>query len=383
MKKAMFYLILCAFTHFVGVYGTRPYLVLLASSLGANDVQVGLISSLYSVVQASIALLVGGMIESISPRFTLTAGGAVFLVAAALLTQAYSLWLIALCSLLVGLSHVLVLITLQYLVTGMPGKSRNSNVGLYTFANSAGTFVGPTFGGYMYEWLGSNPSFWGVFVFGVLSLVVSFGIPNIKADNSEQAAQMSIRQLISDKKVLNLIIISGMVLFTTEVIITYFPLYGQQIGLRSRNIGIVLGCSGMSQMMIRPFLGIASNHISRRRLLFTCLFGGGTGILLYGFFSQYQILIAIAICTGACLGLLNPLLMITTVDAGPANQRGRILSLRIMSNFIGQTASPLIFGLISTLAGLSPVFWLSGVGMIICSAVARKTLSETPKIGAE
>ena len=375
MKKTVFYLIICSFTHYVGVFGTRPYLILLAASLGASDLQVGLIASLYSMGQAAIALLVGKMIDGISPRFTLTTGSVILLIAVFLLTQASTLWLVALCSLLIGLSHVLVLITLEYTVTGLPQKSRDNSVGMYTFANSAGSFVGPAFGGYMYEWLGSNHSFWGAFMFGVLSLALSFVVPNIKA-KGEKTNNYSIRHLIQDKKVLNLVIISGIILFTTEVIITYFPLYGQQIGLRSNKIGIVLGCSGMSQMLIRPFLGIASRRIPRRRLLFTCLLGGGTGIFLYGIFNQYMLLIIIAICTGACLGLINPLMMITTVDAVPSDKRSETLSLRIMGNCIGQTTSPIIFGLVSSLAGLSPVFWISGIGMIICSAMIRNTVSE-------
>ena len=374
MTRALVCVILCSFTHFVGIYGTRPYLSLLASSLGASDVQVGLIAAVYSVVQAALALLVGRVVERYGSRLTLTCGGIFLLIGTAMLTQTHSLWMAALSSLLLGSSHVMVLITVQYLVTGLPSSARNTSVGLYTFANSAGTFVGPTFGGYMYEWLGANTSFWGTFVFGLLALAVSFGIPNVKSDPEDTSQQMSIRELLSDKKVLKLIIVSAMVLFTTEVIITYFPLYGQQLGLGSAAIGVVLGCSGMSQMLIRPFVGPLSKRIPRRSLLFTCLLGGGTGIVCYGFFSNYYVLIAVAIASGAFLGLLNPLMMITTVDASPSSQRSRVLSLRIMCNFAGQTASPLVFGLVSTLLGLAPVFWFSGAGMIICSGVIRRIL---------
>ena len=369
----------CTFTHFVSIYGMRPYISLLAAENGANNIIVGLIAALYSIIQVVIALPVSKIIDKYGTRLPITYGSFLLVLSGAGLSIVHNIIFIGFCSFILGLSHGLVLLGLQHSVTSIGSElDRDKYVGIYTFSNSVGMLVGPVIGGYSHYWLGSNLGFLTTMISSVFSIAFVIFIPN-SIREKRQDKTFSINQLLANNKILRILLLSSIVLFSTDITINYFPLYGTEIGLSVIEIGKVLSFSSTASMISRLFLGKFSSLYNRENILKYCLIFGGIGLACYSIFTVYNCLLIIAFLSGSFIGLLNPLTMIGAADIAPKGELSKVLALRIMGNFLGQTISPLAFGLLSIIIGLSPIFLVSGIGLVISTLLVSKNTLNSMK----
>ena len=63
-------------------------------------------------------------------------------------------------------------------------------------------------------------------------------------------------------------------------------------------------------------------------------------------------------------------------DDGVRGQRGQVLALRVMGNYFGQSVSPVVFGLLGSLIGLAPVFWISGSILALSAGLTRQAKTQ-------
>ena len=138
--------------------------------------------------------------------------------------------------------------------------------------------------------------------------------------------------------------------------------------------------SGLAQVFIRPFLKKFITLFRRDRVLYFCFLLGGISIMAYGLVKEHILFILVAGFSGMMLGLANPLTLLAVSYAAPSDQRSQVLALRIMGNYLGQTISPLFFGLLANAIGFAPVFWISGGIMALNSALVKKTQSITDPV---
>lgn len=365
MKNTSLLVILINFTHCLALYASRPYLSLLAVYWGADAAQTGLIVSMYSVIQAAGTLYVGRLIERLGEKKPLIAGAAIYTLGVVGLVFAQKPWLIGLCALFMGAAHCIILLSSQSIITGvMKEAERDKAIGYFAFANSAGAFVGPSIGGYMQDVLGVNEGFLGAAALSLISMLIARLLPKLKGEKN--LARTKIGDIIKHPLVISNLLLSGAVFFASDIITTYLPLYGAEIGLTATAIGFVLSANGLAQMLIRPFLGHVCARIPRDSAFRLCLLMGGIGTVCLGLLKSFYPLLLAAIFVGLTLGLANPLTLITVSDVSSPENRNRVLALRLMSNYAGQTISPITFGALANIAGLASVFWGSGGVMLAC-----------------
>ncbi len=362
---AYLYLIL-NFLHFTALNASRPYFSLLASENNAGIIGVGIITSLYSIGQVLLAMPIGRLIDRIGSKAPVIWGTVMFIFGVSGLAFSRHLLLITFFIMMVGLSHVVILLGGQSVMTAVPaGESRNRFVGLHTFANSAGSFVGPIIGGYLQDRWGTNFGYFGAVIIGVLCTFVAIASPQNR-NKLDRSDDKGIRSVLKNRQIIRIIVVSGIVLFSIEVTLSYFPMYGSEIGLSTVAIGTILSVRGMAQMIIRPFLKNLIAWFRRDRIMIFSLVFGGLSIVMYGLLNTYWALILAAGFSGITLGLAMPLTLLAVSDVAPRDQSSQVLALRVMGNYLGQSVSPLSFGLLGTLLGLAPVFWISG-GILVLS----------------
>ena len=356
--------------HCLSLHASRPFLSLMAVQLGASVAEVGLISAPYSLIQAAVALPAGRLIATRGIRPVALLGGGIFLAGLLLLIQAHNLWALATASALMGLGHVLILLCGQYVVTGRPDSTEKAQaVGWLSFSTSLGSFLGPVIGGAMQQSLGNRMGFTGGLLSAAIGLACACCLPRKTARPSgcPPVASVSTR----GGEPWRGIITSGVIFFSADILTTYLPLYGQQAGLDTAAVGIVLGVNGLTQMAVRPFMGRLCARYSMYRVFYTCLLTGGGAIASIGTTSGFVPILLAAALAGCSIGLANPLALLTVSGTKDDALRSRVLALRVMANYAGQTVSPLLFGALAALAGMRPVFWVSGGILLLCVTSAR------------
>lgn len=369
--KSGYYVIPFSFLHFVALHASRPYLSLLAASLGADAVGVGIISSMYSIVQVVCALMIGRLIDRAGQKPPSVLGAACYVLGLAVLLTARSLWLVGFSALLMGFSHGVILMCGQHVMTGIdPKQGREHLVGCFAFSNSAGAFVGPYLGGAAVDALGVRLGFLAAGAVAVLALGASLLLPNIRCANGGDRAPVI--SLLRNAQVMKNVVLSGAVYFAADIITTYLSLFGVERGLSVKEVGLVLALNGMAQMVIRPFLGALCRRLSFSRVFYSCLVLGGASMITLGFAKNFLIMASLSVLVGLAIGLANPLTLLTVADGAGAADRSSVLALRVMGNYGAQTLSPLVFGALANLAGLSTVFFGSGGVLLFCVWASRR-----------
>lgn len=357
--------------HNAALFAARPYLSLIAADFGASVMVVGFITSLYSVSQVLWAMPLGRLLDRRGTRPVARCGAAAFLLAVLGLTFAGHLAVITLCAILLGLSHVTLLLSVQNMLTAVCDQTRREHyIGMISFSASAGAFSGPLLGGYLRDTLGSSRGFLGAAGLGLLCLLLTLVLP-VREQTAGSARKASLGGLLRNSQIMRPVLVSGAVLFATEVTMSYLPLYCAQIGISALTIGSIMSVKGIAQMIIRPFLKTLVQLFRRERLLTLCLLLGGLCLAAYGLVHASWLFFVVAGLAGLSIGLALPLTLLAVSLVAPPDQRSQVLALRIMGNYLGQSMSPLIFGLIGQLAGLAPVFWLSGLVMAISTTILR------------
>lgn len=362
-----------SFIHYIAIFASRPYISLLAASIGTDNIGIGLIAGSYSGIQVIMALYAGKIIDRIGPRIPAIFGSVILVIGLVGLSIARHWLFILLCSVLIGFSHLFVLVSSQCVVTGWAsGSERENNVGLMTFMTSAASFLGPVLGGWLQDWRGISNSFLYMAFIGAAALILSFTIPNINYEEKSHDG-VSTWSIIRNPGILRAVIIGGTVLFSMEVLTIYFPLYGKEIGLSTAAIGTIFSVRGLSSMVVRPLMARILQLFGRKLVLFWSLVIGGFSILLYGLTANYYTLIVISVISGFALGLALPLTLVMVAEIASEEQRGRAMALRIMGNFAGQTVSPILFGFLAASLGLAPIFWVSGGLLMLCFKLIKDT----------
>lgn len=140
MNQAQNRTILLNFLHYTALYASRPYLSLLVEELGGSELEIGLIMSMYSLIQVATALLEGRWIAQRGTRAPAFFGSICFLLGTTILMFTSNLWIVGVGSLLMGVGHGLILLRGQYNVTGISDETlRTVAVGWLSFFNSVGT----------------------------------------------------------------------------------------------------------------------------------------------------------------------------------------------------------------------------------------------------
>jgi len=174
--------------------------------------------------------------------------------------------------------------------------------------------------------------------------------------------EMSVLQIF--KQVPILFMIYGLILFGNILlyaIVVFLPQYLEKIQITNPfHIGMFIS--------IAPLCGgfISFNYGKiRERLSYKTILAIALGLWTLGFSAISQsyaigIIVASVGLFGVGQGLVMPAVMVWVGESVPASFRGRISSYLATFGFVGQFASPLLFGPIALSYGLSHVFLTAG-----------------------
>ncbi len=166
-------------------------------------------------------------------------------------------------------------------------------------------------------------------------------------------------------------------LATTDIIVAFLPLLGEENGIAPVGIGVLLAVRAAASISSRLLLPVLLSRWSRTGLITSSLAGAGIGLAilpwLFGNPVVAGVLLAVA---GFFLGLGQPITMTLITQAVPPDARGAALALRLLGNRLGQVALPICAGLLGRAGGTGrcPLDVLSSAVRRI-NTVAEESLS--------
>ncbi|WP_248924443.1 MFS transporter [Paenibacillus hamazuiensis] len=360
------------------VSGTKPVVSLYATKLGATPAEIGIIVSVFAFLPALLAIHIGRWIDLYGIRRLVSLGGAgLFLSLVAPIVYPHFITFVF-SQALMGVAFTFQVVALQKRI-GVTGDIEK-RIATFSLVASLGAMAGPAMSTFLYEHYSFMVSYAVNSVLMLIGMVIVRLVSLEKwelaggaaeSHSSPDAAGGSVWSMLKQRDLRNAVIISGLMLSNREIFAAYFPLLGEKLNLSPTQIGIILSLMGAASMAIRMTQPVLVRRFGRMNVLTWALYISGVIYLLTPSIPLAVVLTILICILGAGLGLGQPLSLSYTIQVSPLERRGEVLGMRITFNRVSQLVVPLLFGSIGGVAGVTAIFWASGLLLLFGGVMTR------------
>lgn len=375
------------------MFSTRPVIPIYAEELGVSPLTIGMLVSSYSFLPMLLAIRAGRWVDRFGSRKMVFFGGGGLLLAFLLPFLSPRLPALFVSQLLFGFSQLFVVLSIQKTVGNLPGN-RDKLITAHSLSAAFGDMLGPLAGGFLFAHYGFRP----VFAMAVASAAAATALGLLLRARHWQGGVSAAREaypysgsawgLLQNVNLRKAVLISGIGLYSKELIVAYFPLYGTKMGMTAGEIGVVLSISALMTIIVRFVQYPLVQRFGRTRLMTVTLFLGAAAYAAIPATGSPALLTVIIAFMGASLGIGQPLTMVYALNHTPSARHGEVLGLRLSANRILQFSAPIAFGGVAGAFGLSSIFVVNGVLMAAGAfftrirAVPAGAADGAPKAGA-
>jgi MFS family permease len=356
--------------------GSKVLVSLFALSLGASQLSVGLLAACYAVFPLLLGVYTGRLTDRRGVRMPLMVGSALTCVAMLMgfvWRDVAGLFAVAA---LMGASFVFFNVSVQTLA-GAIGKPehRTRNFAWLSIGYSSSNLIGPVLVGLLIDHGGHSITFLVLAAFPLLPLALLASKPGIArlAPRSKPGDERaSTFDLLGDRLLRKLIIISGLSVASAELFAFYVPVYAHEIGLSATVIGVILGSYALAIVLMRFMLGRIMQHLTSEQIMVWFLLVAAAAFAIFPLFSNAYALMATAFVIGLGVGATQPILMSVSYERAPSGRAGEMTGLRLTVNNVARISMPVLCGAVGAALGASPVFWMNAANLVATSYLSRR-----------
>jgi MFS family permease len=348
-----------------------------AIDLGAGASYLALLTATFAVPALLAALPSGRLADRYGGSVTAAAGMFLGAVGIVVIVLVPGLALLLAGSAVIGLGNMLAMVGQQTVVAHVSGHDRDAAFGFLSASASAGQMIGPplvtaaaTTG------RGGTPDTdVGLLVCLALSvLALPLSIPLGAAEGGGTAPDADAtagraRRPALTAGVWRAMAISGVVLVSMDMLVTFLPVWALENGVEAGDVGLLLAVRAGVSLVSRVGLGVIVRVVGRMRViaLSTAVAAGAMALLPVVDLSGA---VAVMVLLGFGLGIPQPLTMAWAVSLTDPARHGYVLSLRIGANRLAQIAIPLTMSATVAPLGAAGVFWANSSLLAGCVALA-------------
>jgi MFS family permease len=360
------------FLFWAALYLYVPILPVYAQALGASLSMVGLIVASYSMPQLLLRIPIGVLFDATTRRKLLIAIEILMTLFGALgLGLAPHPWSLFFARALTGVGAAGWVIFSVYLTGYYPPASMKKAIGLINFVQGAALVVATLSGGLIAEKFGSQYTFWGAALLGIVALVPLLlakqpAIARVERFSWRRFSAVATRPL--------LLVASFLAILTQFAnwagLFGFVPVYATQIGASKTDLGIIttlaLASSAVASLGVVWLINRCGNS-------FTIFLGSiltGFSIAVVPFVQDVSLLQAVMVLNGLGRGLTMTAFMILSVQAVEPQNRATAMGVYQASYAIGMVSGPLVSGFLADSIGLTSVFYVSAALCGLMAALA-------------
>jgi MFS family permease len=358
----------CLFT--VSIAGSRPLIPLYAKQLGAEDIQIGVIIALFSILPLFLSVKTGTVIDSIGVKKPLIFSIVLGSISMIILSISRDFIGIYLSQIFAGFAHLLFVLSIQaYAGHFSKNKLREYYIAVFSIAVASGSFAGPVISGFITDSISYSYAFLVLGVIILIALPITFLFRNIKGkalnlNESQEKVEKAFR-LLQNQDLRTAIVISSLVLLVKDAYIAFFPLLAADKGLSTSVIGVIISLNAAAGILIRSILPWIVQRYKRDMIIIISIVIAGLIYFINPFFDNVILLCVLGFMLGFCSGIGQPLSIFVTISALPKDRIAEGLGLRLMFNKVTQVVAPLSLGAVSGTVGQSGVFYLCGAVILV------------------
>jgi len=370
----MVLLLIIAHTAFNGI---RIATSLAAIKAGGGALWVGLLTAMFNIIPAFVAIRVGRMVDRVPLRRPLVLGCVLMAVGGAVAAIQPMLGVLALCAAGMGVGWMAIAASSQYAV-GLYGGSANRvrAFSIMSIGFSVSSFLGPLIAGFMIDHVSYRAAFGVLAAFPAVAAIL-FASKLLKLPVGEprsNEANGGTRELLGMPSLRNTLVTAAFITVGWDLYAFMVPVLGSELNLTATQIGSVLSLFAIAVFVVRLFMPPLTRRLGERGVMISAMAISGVTFLAFAFAHNYPLMLVLSFVIGLGLGASQPIILSMLHDASPPGRIGEVNGMRMTMISTSQWTMPLVFGMLSASTGMLPLFLIVGGGILSGSWFAKRKL---------
>lgn len=332
-----------------------------SESLGASAIEIGLVTSLFSITALLFKVVAGPTIDSCNRKLVLAAAMAVMAASFVGYAGSGSIQAVSAFSLLRGVSQAFTVTCGLVIATDfLPTERLAAGLGVYSLGQAVCQAAGPFLSLNLALVIGYQNTLL------VAALIESVGLVWVLLIKGQSRGAMPFRislDRVLAKEALLPVLAMTLIQLSFFSIVSFLVVYGIQMGVPQSHIGLYFAVQAGILVFLRPIVGgFADRHGCRRAIAPGLLVYAWAFIVLSQASSLGGFLIA-AVFTAIGYGSCQPVLQALSMRIVPAEKRGAASCTCYIGSDLGAFLGPNIAGALVTSLGY-PMMWLAMIAPI-------------------
>ena len=367
-------LLIVAHTAFNGI---RIATSLAAIKAGGGALWVGLLTAMFNIIPAFVAIRVGRMVDRVPLRRPLVFGCTLMALGGTVAAIEPMLGVLGLCAATLGIGWMCIAASSQYAV-GLYGGTANRvrAFSVMSMGFSVSSFLGPLIAGFMIDHVSYRAAFGVLAAFPAVAAIL-FATRWLKLPVGHKHAidaNGGARELFDMPALRNTLVTACFITVGWDLYAFMVPVLGSELHLTATQIGSVLSLFAVAVLVVRFFMPRLTRSLGERGVMITAMAISGVTFLAFGFAHNYSLMLALSFLIGLGLGASQPIILSMLHDAAPPGRIGEVNGIRMTMISTSQWTMPLIFGMLSASTGMLPLFLIVGGGILSGSWFAKRKL---------
>ena len=377
LPRQLYLLVLLLIIAHTAFNGIRIATSLAAIKAGGGALWVGLLTAMFNIIPAFVAIRVGRMVDRVPLRRPLVIGSALMAVGGAVAAIEPMLWVLAVCAATLGVGWMMIAASSQYAVALLGGSdNRIRAFSVMSMGFSVSSFLGPLIAGFMIDHVSYRAAFGVLAVFPAIAALL-FASRWLKVPVGEPRSTEpdgGARELFGIPVLRNTLVTACFITVGWDLYNFMVPVLGSELHLTATQIGSVLSLFAVAVLVVRFFMPVLTRRLGERGVMITAMVISGVTFLAFAFAHSYSLMLALSFVIGLGLGASQPIILAMLHDAAPPGRIGEVNGMRMTLISTSQWTMPLLFGLLSASTGMLPLFLIVGGGILSGSWFAKRNL---------
>jgi DHA1 family multidrug resistance protein-like MFS transporter len=390
MDKGLQVLLLTIFVAMLGLGIVGPIMPIYAESFGATYIQIGLLSSAWSISRFIFSTPAGRLSDNTSKKRVIQGGLLVYAVVSLLYVFAADFnWLLVF-RFIHGIGSAMASpIAMAYAAELAPRGQEGKYMGTMSLAMFLGMGIGPLIGGTLSDIFSLSAPFYVMCALTALSLVLTtIFLPDERKDPTvERVKRPPVLEVLKNKVLLACFIYRAVNSLGISSIMGFLSIYmvnsvaSGGLGLSITEAGTVLSVGQIAgALMQRPSGGLADKY-NKNHLIMLGGLVGSVGMALFVFSSTFFHVMGARLVFALGTALISPSLASIAAIEGRQYGAGTTMSVLESAMSLGMMIGPLLSGVLADLFTLKPIFWVgSGISFfgvfVYYTLLGRRALTE-------
>ncbi|MDD5191311.1 MAG: MFS transporter [Dehalococcoidales bacterium] len=365
---------------FSSTMSKNPALPLYAGVLGIPDATLGFVAAASTIVGILVSFPAAALSDYIGRRRLLLIAAFVFATAPFLYLLVNGVLSLVMVRIYHGLATAILGPIAMAAVADTFDKGRGERMAWYSSATMVGRFLAPLLGGALIMNNGTD-FHWVYLVDGILgvlaltaALFIKFPAVSLKPAGETKRTKRDIGKeivaVVTHRGILSTSLVEAVQYFAYGAIETFLPRFlKENTNFTSLQIGSLFTAQIIVAAFSKPVMGRLSDKYGRLPVIIGGLVMGGLVTLALGFTTNYIVLIVLIALFGLGLATVTASTSALVADLSKASNRGSAMGLLSTIMDIGQSAGPIVTGLIVGAFAYKPAFAVVGILMIAASLV--------------